>query len=71
MSSFDLQRLGQIMEPEPGNPMEVEGVLYYGMADSRIGVARLNLPDHLPPGAPADTPAAAVNERDGCAQEES
>ena len=27
MSSFDLQRLGQIMEPEPGNPMEVEGVL--------------------------------------------
>lgn len=27
MSSFDLQRLGQIMEPEPGNPMEAEGVL--------------------------------------------
>lgn len=27
MSSFDLQRLGQIMEPEPGNPMEAGGVL--------------------------------------------
>jgi hypothetical protein len=22
-----LQRLGQVMEPEPGNPLEVEGVL--------------------------------------------
>jgi len=45
--------------------------VYYRMADSRIGVARLNLPDHLPPGAPADTPGAAVKERDCCAQEES
>jgi len=27
MSSFKLMRLGQIMEPESGNPMEVEGVL--------------------------------------------
>ncbi len=27
MSGLKLQRLGQIMEPEPGNPMEVEGVL--------------------------------------------
>src|ERR1700689_4763955 len=27
MSCFQLQRLGQIMEPEPGNPQEVEGVL--------------------------------------------
>jgi predicted GH43/DUF377 family glycosyl hydrolase len=27
MSEFKLQRLGQIMEPEPGNPQEVEGVL--------------------------------------------
>lgn len=43
--------------------------VYYEMADSRIGVARLNLPDHLPPGAPADPPAAAVKERDCCAQE--
>ncbi|MDD3743960.1 MAG: hypothetical protein PHX54_10090 [Lentimicrobiaceae bacterium] len=27
MSSLKLQRIGQIMEPEPGNAMEVEGVL--------------------------------------------
>ena len=27
MNPFQLQRLGQIMEPEPGNPHEVEGVL--------------------------------------------
>ncbi len=29
--------------------------VYYGMADDRIGVARLDLPEHLPPEeAPAD-----------------
>jgi predicted GH43/DUF377 family glycosyl hydrolase len=28
--------------------------VYYGMADNRIGVARLDLPEHLPPSAPAD-----------------
>ena len=27
MSGFKLQRLGMLMEPEPGNPHEVEGVL--------------------------------------------
>src|SRR5580693_9854101 len=27
MSGFQLQRLGQIMEPQAGNPNEVEGVL--------------------------------------------
>jgi predicted GH43/DUF377 family glycosyl hydrolase len=27
MSGFNLQRLGLVMEPEPGNPQEVEGVL--------------------------------------------
>jgi predicted GH43/DUF377 family glycosyl hydrolase len=27
MSGFKLQRLGMIMEPEPGNPQEIEGVL--------------------------------------------
>ena len=27
MSGFQLQRLGMVMEPEPGNPVEVEGVL--------------------------------------------
>jgi predicted GH43/DUF377 family glycosyl hydrolase len=26
MTGFQLQRLGQMMEPEPGNPLEVEGV---------------------------------------------
>jgi predicted GH43/DUF377 family glycosyl hydrolase len=30
--------------------------VYYGMADNRIGVARLDLPEHLPSGAPADSP---------------
>ena len=28
--------------------------VYYGMADNRIGVARLDLPEHLPAGAAAD-----------------
>jgi predicted GH43/DUF377 family glycosyl hydrolase len=28
--------------------------VYYGMADNRIGVARLDMPEHLPSGAPAD-----------------
>ena len=27
MNGFKLQRLGMLMEPEPGNPQEVEGVL--------------------------------------------
>lgn len=35
-----------------GTPDRID--VYYGMADSRIGVARLDLPEHLPPGAPAD-----------------
>jgi predicted GH43/DUF377 family glycosyl hydrolase len=30
--------------------------VYYGMADTRIGVARLDVPEHLPLGAPADLP---------------
>jgi predicted GH43/DUF377 family glycosyl hydrolase len=34
--------------------------VYYGMADSRIGAARLDLPDHLPVGADADSPEAKV-----------
>ena len=34
--------------------------VYYGMADSRIGVARLDVPDILPPGALADHPEARV-----------
>ncbi len=35
-----------------GTPDRVD--VYYGMADNRIGVARLDLPEHLPPGAAAD-----------------
>jgi predicted GH43/DUF377 family glycosyl hydrolase len=34
--------------------------VYYGMADNRIGVARLDLPEQLPPGGAADPPAAKV-----------
>jgi len=34
--------------------------VYYGMADSRIGVARLDLPNSLPPGGTADPPEATV-----------
>lgn len=32
--------------------------IYYGMADSRIGVARLDVPETLPPGGSADPPEA-------------
>ena len=35
-----------------GTPDRID--VYYGMADKRIGVARLDVPEHLPPGAPAD-----------------
>jgi predicted GH43/DUF377 family glycosyl hydrolase len=34
--------------------------VYYGMADSRIGVARLDLPETLPPEGVADPPAGKV-----------
>jgi predicted GH43/DUF377 family glycosyl hydrolase len=34
--------------------------VYYGMADSRIGVARLDMPDVLPPEGVADSPEAKV-----------
>ena len=34
--------------------------VYYGMADMRIGVARLDVPDILPPGGVADPPGAKV-----------
>ncbi len=34
--------------------------VYYGMADNRIGVARLDVPEHLPPDALADPPEAKV-----------
>lgn len=35
-----------------GSPDRID--VYYGMADKRIGAARLDVPQHLPPGAPAD-----------------
>jgi predicted GH43/DUF377 family glycosyl hydrolase len=34
--------------------------VYYGMADNRIGVARLDLPEQMPAGAVADPPEATV-----------
>jgi predicted GH43/DUF377 family glycosyl hydrolase len=34
--------------------------VYYGMADNRIGAARLDLPDLLPAGGEADPPQAKV-----------
>jgi predicted GH43/DUF377 family glycosyl hydrolase len=34
--------------------------IYYGMADMRIGVARLDLPEQLPAGAVADAPEARI-----------
>ena len=34
--------------------------VYYGMADNRIGVARLDLPDRLPDAAAADPRDAKV-----------
>src|ERR1700687_3868257 len=37
MSGFTLQRLGMLMEPEPGNPQEVEGVLNPAAARGRDG----------------------------------
>jgi predicted GH43/DUF377 family glycosyl hydrolase len=36
-----------------GTPDRID--IYYGMADNRIGAARLDLPSRLPTGAPADT----------------
>src|SRR5580704_18311133 len=37
MSGFEMQRLGILMEPEPGNAQEVEGVLNPAAARSRDG----------------------------------
>ena len=34
--------------------------IYYGMADTRIGVARLDMPELLPSGGVADPPKARV-----------
>ncbi len=34
--------------------------VYYGMADNRIAVARLDVPDTLPPGRAVDSPDAKL-----------
>jgi predicted GH43/DUF377 family glycosyl hydrolase len=39
--------------------------VYYGMADNRIGVARLDLPARLPPSAPVDGAVALINQTEG------
>lgn len=41
-----------------GTPDRID--VYYGMADNRIGVAKLYVPERLPPGALADSPRATV-----------
>jgi predicted GH43/DUF377 family glycosyl hydrolase len=41
-----------------GTPDRID--VYYGMADKRIGVARLDVPDVLPPGGVADSQEAKV-----------
>ena len=82
MVGFQLQRLGMVMEPEPGNPLDVEGVMnpaavrgrdgqlyvfprlvwdYLCIGIARIGVARLDLPEDLPTGAPADSLQKSVS----------
>jgi hypothetical protein len=45
MSGFQLHRLGQIMEPRPGNSHEVEGVLNPAAARGRDGHLYLSLPE--------------------------
>ena len=41
-----------------GAPNRID--VYYGMADKRIGMARLDVPEVLPPGRVADPPEAKV-----------
>jgi predicted GH43/DUF377 family glycosyl hydrolase len=41
-----------------GSPDRLD--VYYGMADNRIGVARLDVPERLPAGGAADPPEAKV-----------
>jgi hypothetical protein len=43
-----------------GSQHDGKPITFYGMADSRIGVARLELPDMLPPDGMAKPVAAAV-----------
>ena len=41
MSAFQMRRLGILMEPEPGNPLEIEGVLNPAAARGPDGVLYL------------------------------
>ena len=59
MSGFKLQRLGMMMEPEPGNPQEVEGVLNPAAARGPDGAA---LPLPAAGGARAIIRASALPE---------
>jgi len=54
MNGFELQRLGLVMEPESGNPQEIEGVLNPAAARGPDGGLYL----FPPPGAVADSPEA-------------
>ena len=54
MIGFTMRRMGLVMEPASDNALEFGD--YYGMADNRIGVADLDVPRFLPPGALADPP---------------
>ena len=54
---------GNVVFPTAINPRDDLGLpdrfdVYYGMADNRIGAARLDVPTSLPPGAPANSPRA-------------
>ena len=44
-----------------GQPHRID--VYYGMADDRIGVAKMNIPDILPSGALADKNPAIIPNR--------
>ena len=50
MSEFTLRRLGMLLEPEPGNPQEVEGVLNPAAVRGPDGdLYSCELPSHNPP----------------------
>lgn len=57
-SQFEKQLPGIDRRDDLGMPTRFD--VYYGMADARIGVARLDLPDILPPEGVADAPNEKV-----------